>query len=617
MKSKKILTILLSLAIMLTFMPTMAFATNGTGGQTVKSWGTGYASVTEDTVDEATFVTTRTFNNETGKTVAVGQDYSNSTVQGEKKLAPSSGAYFYDLTDSFFASGNTKLDGSTWTSDEFYKTIYSDGTLNGILVQQAYDFVYDATYNTNATTYDAAKVAKKSFGFTQSGTDKTTWTLALDNWELTAKMKGYDPTEKGEQTVTFELSAPVAGSAVTAATVQYDSTPDLFGTIAKATVTVKAATATAGTASYYLDAVGSDFTAVGVEEGGTPEVILGLYDGAAHTLVADAVEGWTPEYAVYNTSTGRYDTGAATITNVQDDNMLVRITWKKSGRDDVVRYVEMNLRPATPFWGFGFTVNKEGKDSDGYPVYSAVYDVVGTDYNAADYFGIAVEPNGKYDDSRILAGKAATQAAVAANQTELMSFFNDFYDIEAKAAKGGITPVTLSVSPKSLGTTTSAQQKAYKALVAKYATLIANFGMDEVESFNYFLTPVTGETVTTATLNLNSELVDEEIEFTKAISSKVVHVKKAKKLKKNVSFTVKAVSNKGRAVSYKLINANSKIVINKSTGKITLKKGLKKGTYKIKVKAYVAGSSTAAGGQIEETQAITINLNSRLFLSLR
>lgn len=70
------------------------------------------------------------------------------------------------------------------------------------------------------------------------------------------------------------------------------------------------------------------------------------------------------------------------------------------------------------------------------------------------------------------------------------------------------------------------------------------------------------------------------------------------------SFTVKAEASNGAAVKYKLINADDKIKIDKTSGKITIKKGLAKGTYSIKVKAYVPGMNEF--GYAQETQAIKI-----------
>ncbi|MCR4710489.1 MAG: hypothetical protein K5653_09580 [Clostridiales bacterium] len=51
-------------------------------------------------------------------------------------------------------------------------------------------------------------------------------------------------------------------------------------------------------------------------------------------------------------------------------------------------------------------------------------------------------------------------------------------------------------------------------------------------------------------------------------------------------------SNKGKGTrTYTKVSGNSKIVINKTTGKVTVKKGLKKGTYSVKVKVKAAGNS--------------------------
>ena len=43
-------------------------------------------------------------------------------------------------------------------------------------------------------------------------------------------------------------------------------------------------------------------------------------------------------------------------------------------------------------------------------------------------------------------------------------------------------------------------------------------------------------------------------------------------------------------VTYEKVSGNKKIKINNKTGKVTVKKGIKKGTYKVKVKVTVAGN---------------------------
>ena len=81
---------------------------------------------------------------------------------------------------------------------------------------------------------------------------------------------------------------------------------------------------------------------------------------------------------------------------------------------------------------------------------------------------------------------------------------------------------------------------------------------------------------------------------TLAVKGKTATVK-YKKLKKkaqslNVSKVIK-VTNKGQGtISYAKASGNKKITINKKTGKVTVKKGLKKGTYKVRVKVRAAGA---------------------------
>ena len=50
-------------------------------------------------------------------------------------------------------------------------------------------------------------------------------------------------------------------------------------------------------------------------------------------------------------------------------------------------------------------------------------------------------------------------------------------------------------------------------------------------------------------------------------------------------------ADKGQGTrTYTKASGNSKITVNKSTGKVTVKKGLKKGTYTVKVKVKAAGN---------------------------
>ena len=76
---------------------------------------------------------------------------------------------------------------------------------------------------------------------------------------------------------------------------------------------------------------------------------------------------------------------------------------------------------------------------------------------------------------------------------------------------------------------------------------------------------------------------------------KVITIKYSKLKNKNQYLKKKSyltIKNSKGTVKYKKGSGNKKILVNKKTGKITIKKGLKKGTYKVKVKVKAAGNAT-------------------------
>ena len=78
------------------------------------------------------------------------------------------------------------------------------------------------------------------------------------------------------------------------------------------------------------------------------------------------------------------------------------------------------------------------------------------------------------------------------------------------------------------------------------------------------------------------------------VKAKTATVKYSKLKKKNQTLKRAAViymaKNQGK-VTYVKSSGNKKITINKTTGKVTVKKGLKKGKYKVKVKVTAAGNN--------------------------
>jgi endo-1,4-beta-xylanase len=75
------------------------------------------------------------------------------------------------------------------------------------------------------------------------------------------------------------------------------------------------------------------------------------------------------------------------------------------------------------------------------------------------------------------------------------------------------------------------------------------------------------------------------------VSAKSRTVKHTKVAKKNTSLKVLGVSKAQGKVTYAKKGGNKKITVNKKTGKATVKKGLAKGTYKVKVKVTAAGNA--------------------------
>ena len=84
------------------------------------------------------------------------------------------------------------------------------------------------------------------------------------------------------------------------------------------------------------------------------------------------------------------------------------------------------------------------------------------------------------------------------------------------------------------------------------------------------------------------------------IKAKTATSKYSKLKKKNqtlkVSEVIKVIKKGQGKVTYAKTSGNKKITINKKTGKITVKKGTKKGTYKIKVKVTAAGNNNYKKG---------------------
>ena len=79
------------------------------------------------------------------------------------------------------------------------------------------------------------------------------------------------------------------------------------------------------------------------------------------------------------------------------------------------------------------------------------------------------------------------------------------------------------------------------------------------------------------------------------IKGKPVTLKSKVLKKKNDTISASTLftySAKGQKVLFVKASGNKAFTINKSTGKVTVKKGLKKGTYKVRIKVMATGNDT-------------------------
>ena len=93
------------------------------------------------------------------------------------------------------------------------------------------------------------------------------------------------------------------------------------------------------------------------------------------------------------------------------------------------------------------------------------------------------------------------------------------------------------------------------------------------------------------------------------VTAKTATVKYSKVKKAKQTLTVsKVLTIKGAkgTKTFTKKSGNSKITINKSTGKVTIKKGLKKGTYSIKVTVKAAGNSEYSAKSVTKTFKVRV-----------
>lgn len=99
-------------------------------------------------------------------------------------------------------------------------------------------------------------------------------------------------------------------------------------------------------------------------------------------------------------------------------------------------------------------------------------------------------------------------------------------------------------------------------------------------------------------------VAEKKAQKIKVTTSKKISLKNARK--KSQSFKLSAKSTSGNKVKYKLIKGNRNIKFTASSGKVTIKKRTKKGTYKIKVKMTVSGDDEYKKSSVTKTITIKV-----------
>ena len=142
----------------------------------------------------------------------------------------------------------------------------------------------------------------------------------------------------------------------------------------------------------------------------------------------------------------------------------------------------------------------------------------------------------------------------------------------------------------------------YTGKAIKPAVKVVGLNADDYTVSYSNNTKIGTATVTvTATSSPYTGSISKTFKITKRANTLAVKGKTAtvkyKALKKKAQYLgvarVIKVTNKGQGTrSYVKVSGNKKITINKKTGKVTVNKGLKKGTYTVKVKVKAAGKGT-------------------------
>ncbi len=206
-------------------------------------------------------------------------------------------------------------------------------------------------------------------------------------------------------------------------------------------------------------------------------------------------------------------------------------------------------------------------------IFGTAYEYVIVNYTAKAANAIKLEKN----KLTMAVGETATISVSATDPKTTFSIIDDAEVATAKLENGVITVTA----------------------VAEGTALITVKGTSGDDKYAAPETQAIAVTVTKKALVANPIKV-----ATKTATVKAAKVKKAA-VKLSVAKVI-SVKNAQGTVTYAKVKGDSKIVINKKTGAVTLKKGLKKGTYTVKVKVKAAGNDEYSAKTVTKSFKIKV-----------
>ena len=544
MKSKKILTILLSLAIMFTFMPSMVFAALPTG--TTEKWaddGSSYTVTVNGT--SQSFDTTRSWSDGIITASVKASTKDPSEYNACEKVAygvTSGGTLTYQYVDLNNAS--VVRAGAPAVTEIAYDTAVVSGALN----QSAFDVLLTVpSYVTNYDAKTATTTAARSIQVPMAA--ETNATVVFSSKDLVI---GADYTQ----------TATVA-AIVKPTTSPYETTLNYYGDIQSKQFTVNGVK----TFTFAVDSLTVPKATTGTGTEADPYTFT--YDGATHTLVNSNVAGKKIEYDLLDSTTNKWTrVDAVQFKDADTYAVRYRVFDTAANAYDSTAYTYMYFKVVSA-GGFWFGIDA-GTPNPGENLVD-----VGDNANPLDY---------------VFCVYSADSTTPIADAEEAMKFFNDKYEIKATPSTADATRVTWQIVKKS-GVDLNALAKTYKVF-------LANNGADN--------TSLTG-VYSSEEVRIGKNSLEDDINFT-GVTTKVFSGKKTTKkgkLKKAQTITVKAVADSGNAITFSGTSSNAKISVT-SAGKIKIKKGLKKGTYKVKVTAKTAAGNGFKAAKATETYTIKI-----------